>query len=84
MRIISQDGDVDLPYESAVVIREEWIIRANVKNRAFCMGVYSTSEKALAVMEELRKKYEDRDCWNAYFYDYPKVFRFPPDGEAAP
>lgn len=85
MRIISQDGNVDIPYESAVLICEEGIVSAFANNgRIFCMGSYSTPEKALAVMEELRKKYEDVGQWSSYVGDYPRVFQFPQDEEGAP
>lgn len=64
MRIISQDGKVDLPYELVSIsthARNSWQVIArpltNV-DRLFCvMGEYSTDEKAVKAMEMLRGTY---------------------------
>lgn len=86
MRIISQDGRIDVPYEMTALHECHGSIRMNMAGdtgRGTEMAVYSTEEKAQAVMEELRKKYEDYQTYNG-IYDYPKVFRFPPDEEGQP
>lgn len=92
MRIISQDGKVDLPYELVSIsthARNSWQVIArpltNV-DRLFCvMGEYSTEEKAVKAMEELRTEYgnyKQAKSSEYYFaFDYPKVFRFPQDSE---
>lgn len=72
MRIISQDGRFDLPYEQCgMQILQEYkqtkggmqpngySIRAHfqIECGTFCMGNYATEAKALEVMEMLRKAY---------------------------
>lgn len=93
MRIISQDGRFDLPYELVAIsthaINRGQVIAKPLTNadRLFCvMGEYSTEEKAEKAMEELRTEYSDyqqaksRDGYS-FAFNYPKVFRFPPDSE---
>jgi hypothetical protein len=92
MRIISQDGKVDLPYELVSIsthARNSWQVIArpltNVDGLFCVMGEYSTEEKAVKAMEELRAEYGGyRVVRGKTFYsafDYPKVFRFPQDSE---
>lgn len=92
MRIISQDGKVDLPYELVSIsthARNSWQVIArpltNVDGLFCVMGEYSTEEKAVKAMEELRTEYGSyRTVEGNMFYsafDYPKVFRFPHDSE---
>lgn len=91
MRIISQDGRFDLPYELVAIsthaINRGQVIAKPLTNadRLFCvMGEYSTKEKAAKAMEMLRTEYEKfqetKSINGSYFtLDYPKVFRFPLD-----
>lgn len=72
MRIISQDGITDIPYENSVVYvcanygynKEEhfnhiigYIIIASIGDNTWNLGDYSTEEKALCVMEMLQQQY---------------------------
>lgn len=61
MRIISQNGTIDIPYElSAIWISEKYgySVKANMPNdEAVLLGMYSSREKALRSMEMLREKY---------------------------
>lgn len=90
MRIISQDGRFDLPYELVAIsthaINRGQVIAKPLTNadRLFCvMGEYSTEEKAEKAMEELRTEYgnyKQAKSSEYYFaFNYPKVFRFPKD-----
>ena len=90
MRMISQDGKVDLPYEQVVVTinaaDEKTIIACpvNVADETYWnMAKYSTKEKAAKAMEELRTEYggyKQAKSSEYYFaFNYPKVFRFPKD-----
>lgn len=95
MRIISQDGRFDLPYELVAIsthaINRGQVIAKPLTNidRLFCvMGEYSTDEKAVKAMEMLRTEYGnyqqaiDRNGQLlTYSFNYPKVFRFPQDSE---
>ena len=57
MSIISQSGRIDIPYEMAVVYVEYESIIAKVGDERYAMGNYSTEEKAIEVMEHLRRSY---------------------------
>ena len=51
MRIISQSGRLDIPYEMAVVYVEYESIIAKVGDERYAMGNYSTEEKAFKAMK---------------------------------
>ena len=61
MRVISQDGTIDTPYELSVIwIREKYgyTVMANMPNdEPSVLGKYSSREKALNAMEMLREAY---------------------------
>ena len=57
MRIISQSGRIDIPYEVAAVYVEYESVIAKVGDERYAMGNYSTEEKAIEVMEHLRRSY---------------------------
>ena len=59
MRIISQSGRIDIPYEVAVVYVEYESIIAKVGDEIYAMGNYSTEEKAFKAMEMLRERHTD-------------------------
>ena len=59
MRIISQSGRFDIPYEMAVVYVEYESIIAKVGDERYAMGNYSTEEKAFKAMEMLRERHTD-------------------------
>ena len=84
MRLISQNGMFDVPYDNFCVeiIRGKEIMvfnnQSDLLDEAIIMATYSTNEKALKVMEMLRKLYLET------LLDYrtiPKVFKFPDDSE---
>ena len=60
MRLISQTGDIDVPYEIASLSRTGNIIRAYVPivgEKGTVMATYYTEEKAEKTMEMLRNTY---------------------------
>ena len=71
MRIISQFGHADLPYEEIALCmaREDIIARHNDKE--YLMARYSTMDKAKKAMEMLRNAYTGRFVTNA---DIPDDF----------
>ena len=92
MRIISQDGTIDIPYEQCVIQRFNdsiYFLNENLTGAEGFAGdmkiaSYSSKEKAEKAMEMLREKYKDyaRATNNSNFFtmfDYPKVFQFPQD-----
>ena len=90
MRIISQNGRVDLPYEQiAIAIDYDYkmtIIAYAVNSdddTIWKLADYSTKEKAEKAMEELRTEYgnykQAKSSEHYFAFNYPKVFRFPKD-----
>lgn len=65
MRVISQHGNVDLPYEQIVVCHAMESVIALYNGEKYILGKYSSKEKAYKAMEMLRKAYEDNK-----FYHY--------------
>lgn len=79
MRLISQIGEFDVPYEIAALSRTGNIIRAYVPivgEKGTVMARYSTNEKAKKVIEMLHHAYHD-----AVTHDNISAFRFPKDDE---
>ena len=80
MRVISQDGTIDIPYESVIIQRfgrEIYFLNKNligVEQLVSDMDIatYSTEEKAKKAMEELRYAYM---C-----HTLVKMGQTPPDG----
>ena len=70
MRIISQNVAIDVPYEMAVVYVEYESIIAKVGDERYVMGKYLTEEKAIEVMEHLRRSYYLRDERYEFEKDY--------------
>lgn len=59
MRIISQNGNVDLPYEQIVVCHAMESVIALYNGEKYVLGEYSSKEKSYKAMEMLRKVYEN-------------------------
>lgn len=85
MRIISQDGKSDLPYDNLGLFIDDNIIMAEPLNwkRAYVMAEYSSEEKAYEAMRMLHKEHNDYVAMTAKDYgallNQPKIFRFPED-----
>lgn len=86
MRLISQDGTYDFPYEHVVVYRNETNVVCGIMpdiREKVLLGKYSSKTKALKVMEKLREEYlqyctaRSSEYWFAF--NNPKVFKFPAD-----
>lgn len=87
MRIISQNGITDIPYDLYGVrqLKSDLskIIAFTNGDEFLIMAEYSTETKAQKAMEMLRNEYmqyataKSEDYWFAF--DYPKVFQFPAD-----
>lgn len=84
MRVISQDGRTDIPYEnfvfgitkdnSIVAIRDTIARPSEIAHGV--VATYSTEEKAKKAMEMLREEYQKYASQN-----YMKVFQFPAEEE---
>lgn len=95
MRIVSQDGKIDMPYEMVGIFRFKTDIYFLNKNLTGVVPLdgdvrlanYSTEEKAIKAMEMLREAYllkaEIHSDYNGHHYKAAlnKVFQFPQDNE---
>ena len=57
MRIISQNGKFDLPYENLAIFVEYENVIARFENERHLLGQYSSEAKAIKAMEMLRETY---------------------------
>ncbi len=64
MRVISQHGNVDLPYEQIVVCHAMESVIALHNGEKYVLGKYSSKEKAYKAMEMLRKAYESNEFYH--------------------
>nr|DAH24232.1 MAG TPA: hypothetical protein [Caudoviricetes sp.] len=60
MRVISQNGNVDLPYEKTLIFHamEAVLARCEGYDKEIVLGEYGSNEKAYKVMEMLREQYK--------------------------
>lgn len=72
MRVISQHGNVDLPYEQIVVCHAMESVIALYNGEKYVLGEYSSKEKAYKAMEALRE---------TYTHPYIRYFQFPQNDE---
>ena len=97
MRLVSQDGTCDIPYNlcSVYMLKAYDCYKVLASNTdIYTLATYSTEQKALKAMEMLREEYQKYYSNNgggmmatAEFYvqpfafNHPKVFQFPKDEE---
>ncbi len=94
MRVISQNGMIDVPYEMSAIRNDDNTIilcMAGETGKGSVIARYSTSEKAEKAMEMLRTAYLTRmeldggydmvhGCYiQPNYWVLPKVFQFPQD-----
>lgn len=58
MRIISQNGQIDLPYNRIMLCVEGVLVTARNDGNQYLIGKYFTEEKAIKAMEMCREKYQ--------------------------
>lgn len=95
MRIISQNGNVDLPYEKTLIFNatETVLARCEGYGKGIVLGEYSSMEKVCKAMEMLRNTYTTKE-WKPsvvnkngevleemQFFDEKRYFQFPKDDE---
>lgn len=66
MRVISQHGNVDLPYEQIVVCHAMESVIALFNGEKYVLGEYSSKEKAYKAMEMLREQYKRLETLKLY------------------
>ena len=86
MRIISQGGNADLPYEEIALCMACEDIIARHNDKEYLMARYSTVEKAKKAMEMLQEEYRFEKLFETLcsgMGDYPNkpfyYFQFPQD-----
>ena len=57
MRIISQNSQIDLPYNRIMLCVEGVLVTARNAGKQYLIGKYSTEEKAIKAMEMCREQY---------------------------
>lgn len=86
MRLISQDGTFDVPYDQVVIQRYSdgiyWLNKNLIGvesgfSEDFKIASYSSEAKAIKVMEKLRENYKNSTLYKEDFL----YFRFPKDEE---
>ena len=82
MRIISQNGNIDLPYEDTVIHTgyfklEPRVVVAIFKGEKYTLGRYSTEEKAIKAMKMLREAWK----FETGIYHGNIIFQFPKDSK---
>lgn len=55
MRIVSQCGQADFPYERTYILSDRENVKAVCDGKSYVIGRYSTHEKAIKAMEMCRK-----------------------------
>lgn len=82
MRVISQHGNVDLPYEQIVVCHAMESVIALYNGEKYVLGKYSSKEKAYKAMEMLRGAWINEAIEFTHgIYHRNIVFQFPQDDE---
>lgn len=82
MRVISQHGNVDLPYEQIVVCHAMESVIALYNGEKYVLGEYSSKEKAYKAMEMLREAWINEAIEFTHgIYHRNAVFQFPQDDE---
>ncbi len=92
MRLISQDGMIDVPYENLTIAvdndnddgKVHILARGIVEYLPIIIAVYSNTDKALKVVEMLREQYFNNKHEETYrdgVFDYAPNFKFPDDEE---
>lgn len=78
MRLVSQNGNVDIPYDKAVLLHAQDYVMARVGDKEYLMGEYSSMEKSYKAMEIMQKQFLDYCC---NYHSKSGVFYFPKDTE---
>lgn len=82
MRVISQHGNVDLPYEQIVVCHAMERVIAIYNGEKYVLGEYSSKEKSYKAMEMLREAWINEAIEFTHgIYHRNIVFQFPQDDE---
>lgn len=82
MRVISQNGKFDLPYENLVIFVEYENVIARFENERHLLAQYSTKAKAIKAMEMLREAWINETVeFEDGIYHRNIIFQFPKDSE---
>ena len=63
MRIISQNGKIDAPYHLTILLvrqyGDDFHLIGYIARNQFCLGIFSTEERAKEELQHIRDAYED-------------------------
>lgn len=77
MRVISQNGKFDLPYENLAIFVEYENVIARFENERHLLAQYSSEAKAIKAMKMLREAWK----FKTGIYHRNIIFQFPKDSE---
>ena len=78
MRLVSQNGNIDIPYDKAILLHAQDYVMARIGDKDYLMGEYSSMEKSYKAMEIMQKQFLDYCC---NYHSQSGVFYFPKDTE---
>ena len=78
MRLVSQNGNIDIPYDKAILLHAQDYVMARIGDKDYLMGEYSSMEKSYKAMEIMQKQFLDYCC---NYHSKSGVFYFPKDEE---
>lgn len=81
MRLVSCTGEIDIPYESAVVSVEGDKIYANCDGNPYLLGKYKDNKTARLVFDKMHEAFMYYSGSIARPFIMPKVFKFPTEFE---
>ena len=76
--MVSQNGNVDIPYDKAILLHAQDYVMARIGDKDYLMGEYSSMEKSYKAMEIMQKQFLDYCC---NYHSQSAVFYFPKDSE---
>ena len=84
MRIISQNGKKDIPYDRFIFYQSNCLIyyTEGIEKELECIAAYSTQEQATSALELLHKEYQRTKEWEATgdcIMQPSYIFQFPQD-----
>lgn len=65
MRLVSQNGNVDIPYDKAILLHAQDYVMARIGDKEYLMGEYSSMEKSYRAMEMLRITYLNNEYYKS-------------------
>ena len=65
MRLVSQNGNVDIPYNKAILLHAQDYVMARIGDKEYLMGEYSSMKKSYRAMKMLRSTYVNNEYYKS-------------------